>query len=65
MPWATSSAGATASMITGTLPPARRVRQIPTATASGIAPQIPRPPDHRANTPYQTCGMSAGVVMSK
>ena len=28
-------------------------------------PQMPRPPVQTANTPYHTCGMSAGVVMSK
>ena len=65
MPCATSSAGATASMITGMLPPALRVRQMPTRTATGIAPQMPRPPVHTANVPYQTCGMSIGVVRSK
>ncbi len=65
MPCATSRAGATASMIIGTLPPALRVRQMPTATATGIAPQIPSPPLQTAKTPYQTCGMSIGVVMSK
>jgi hypothetical protein len=57
MPWATSSAGATASMAIEMLPPNRRTRQMPASTAIGIAPQMPRPPSHTASTPYQTCGM--------
>ena len=45
--------------------PSRRSRQTPTAAASATPPQIPRPPVQTASTPYHTCGMSAGVVMSK
>src|SRR5580700_1342637 len=42
-PWATSSAGATASMNTGTLAPARRTRQMPPAAPAAMPPQAPRP----------------------
>ena len=53
MAWATSSAGATAFMNSVTLAPERRTRQEPTTAASAIPPQIPSPPSHTANTPYQ------------
>src|ERR1039457_4169644 len=42
-----------------------RTRQMPTRAPSAMPPQIPRPPSHTANTPYQWCGMYFGVVMSK
>ena len=45
--------------------PWRRSRHRPTTVASAMPPQMPRPPSHTANTPYHTCGMSIGVVMSK
>ena len=64
-PRATSRAGATASMNAATLPPCLRTRHAPTGAATAIAPQIPSPPSQTAKTPYQTCGMSIGVVMSK
>jgi hypothetical protein len=48
-----------------TVMPSLRSRQAPTAAATATPPQMPRPPVQTANTPYQTCGMSLGVVMSK
>ncbi len=36
--------------------PARRTRQMPASAPPAMPPQMPRPPDHTAKTPYQTCG---------
>ena len=65
MPCATSRAGATASMNKAGSTPCLRSRQMLTSAATKIPPQMPSPPSHTANTPYHTCGMSIGVVMSK
>ena len=65
MAWATSSAGATASANRAASASARRTRHIPAAAPAATPPQMPSPPVQTAKIPYQTCGMSAGVVRSK
>ena len=65
MPWAISSPGAMASANSAGLTPRLRSRQMPTSPPTRTPPQMPRPPDHTANGPYHTCGMSIGVVTSK